>query len=233
MTMNNTKRARVGFVLLCLATLVLLVFAEKLPQRPDQPTSNLPKSFHDDALDITYFYPSHFMPMLSGATPGPGCVQTTLSANSDVAGGASSFVLSTIDDTCPDTLREANALAPFTRAQILRQLKQYGQPRITREPMRYAIDGRPAAITMATVAEQLPSDKGVRITYAVKACALGAIAAKRRKKSTAEPISRVLCFDFSTQNSDLLNLMFAFVIQFDNDPLEPIFLASAMHYVSR
>jgi hypothetical protein len=37
------------------------------------------------------------------------------------------------------------------------------------------------------------------------------------------PISHVVCFDFTTQNSDLLNLMFSFIVQFDDGPLEPMF----------
>jgi hypothetical protein len=227
MTIHIARLGRIAALLLFLLSLVVLLFAKDVPERTEQTTSNLPKSFHDEALNITYFYPAHFMPAPSAATPGPSCVKTTLAANSDIAGGASSFVLSTIDNTCPDILREAAALGPFTRAQILRQLRQYGEPRITREPTRYVIDGRAAAITLATVPMTLASGKGVRITYAAKACALGAIPAGRRKRFAAETISRVLCFDFTTENSDLLNLMFAFVIQFDNGPLEPMFLASA------
>jgi hypothetical protein len=60
--------------------------------------------------------------------------------------------------------------------------------------------------------------------YAVKACALGTISTNGRKKSEpVEPPSHVLCFDFTTQNSGLLNLMFSFIVQFDDGPLEPMF----------
>jgi hypothetical protein len=47
-----------------------------------------------------------------------------------------------------------------------------------------------------------------------------------KKAAPADTISRVLCFDFTTQNSDLINMMFSFVIQFDNDPPEPLFPGS-------
>jgi hypothetical protein len=198
----------------------------------DQANSNLPKSFHDDALNITYFYPPHFVPVPSAAATASvsdtaRCVRTTLAANSVIPAGFSSFVVSTIDNTCPDALREATLLGPFVRMQILRQLKRYGKPTITREPTRYTIDGRPAAITLASVPMPLTSDKVARTTYAAKACALGSIPVKRRKKSEpVEPLSRVLCFDFTTENSGLLNLMFSFIIQFDNEPPEPLFPGS-------
>jgi hypothetical protein len=50
----------------------------------------------------------------------------------------------------------------------------------------------------------------------------------RKRSETAKPDSRVLCFDFTTQNSGQLTLMFSFVMQFDNAPLEPIFPAGAI-----
>jgi hypothetical protein len=201
-------------------------------QITDQERANLPKSFHDDALNITYFFPAHF-------TPGPvppdtdsngtttKCPHTSLLANSAIPAGPSSFVISTIDDTCPGALREATALGPFTRMQLLRQLKQYGEPAITHEPMRYVIDGRSAAITLASVSI-LPTDhQAGRTIYAAKACAADGIPAKPHKKPAAPvTVSRVLCFDFTTQNGDLINMMFSFIIQFDNDPPEPLFPGS-------
>jgi hypothetical protein len=74
------------------------------------------------------------------------------------------------------------------------------------------------------------SGKVARTTYAAKACALASIPVKARKKDSkpVEPISRVFCFDFTTQNNDLLNLMFSFIIQFNNDPLTPVFPASVV-----
>jgi hypothetical protein len=121
-------------------------------------------------------------------------------------------------------LRFATQPGPFIREKILRQLKQYGQPSIIQEPTSYTIDGHVGAITLASVIMPATSGNADRTIYAVKACVLGSILAKRRKKS--EPvgsISHVLCFDFTTQNSDLLNLMFSFIVQFDDGPLEPMF----------
>jgi hypothetical protein len=125
-------------------------------------------------------------------------------------------------------LRRGTQLGPFIREEILHQLEQYGEPSVTQEPTRYNIDGRPAAIILASVSMPETSGKVARKTYAAKACALASIPVKARKKDSKPegPISHVLCFDFTTQNSDLLNLMFSFIVQFDNDPLTPMFPAS-------
>ncbi|HEY3619763.1 MAG TPA: hypothetical protein VGK96_23390, partial [Candidatus Sulfotelmatobacter sp.] len=88
------------------------------------------------------------------------------------------------------------------------------------EPTSYTIDGHAAAVTLASVIMPVTSGKVARTIYAVKACMLGNIPAKRRKKSEpVGPISSVLCFDFTTQNSDLLDLMFSFIVQFGDGPL--------------
>jgi hypothetical protein len=190
-------------------------------------TKNLPKSFHDDALNITYFYPAHFEPV----TDQPGvstdtCSRTTLIADSAIPAGPSSFVLSRIDPACPELLRKASALGPFTRVQLLRQLKQFGEARISHEPTRYIIDGRPAAITVGSVAISPVDRHPGKTIYAAKACALSDIPGAGRKKPDQTDAGRVLCFDFSTENSDLISLMFAFIIQFDNDPPAPLFPGS-------
>jgi hypothetical protein len=191
-------------------------------------TKNLPKSFHDDALNITYFYPAHFKPV----TDQPGvnsdfvddkCASTTLIANSAIPAGPSSFVLTRIDPACPELLRKATALGPFTRVQLLRQLKQFGKARISHEPTRYMIDGRPAAITVGSVFIPSADHRAAKTIYAAKACALSDVPATGRKRSGQRAVGRVLCFDFSTGNSDLISLMFAFIIQFDNDPPGPLF----------
>jgi hypothetical protein len=65
--------------------------------------------------------------------------------------------------------------------------------------------------------------------YAAKACALGSIPLKARKKSDPVELStHVLCFDFTTQNSGMLTQMFSFIIQFENTPLEPMFPGSVI-----
>jgi hypothetical protein len=215
--------------------LLLLLHLTALPQPHDRSPDVL-KRFHDDALNITYFYPSCFVPVPSPpstafTTDTPQCVRTTLFANSVTPIDTSSFALSTVDNTCPDFLRRGTQLGPFIREEILHQLEQYGEPSITQEPTRYNIDGRPAAIILASVPMPETSGKVARKTYAAKACALASIPVKARKKDSKPvgPISHVLCFDFTTQNSDLLNLMFSFIVQFDNDPLTPMFPASVVH----
>ncbi|MEO6806198.1 MAG: hypothetical protein ABI286_09965 [Edaphobacter sp.] len=213
--------------------LLLLVCAfapAQTAQTSDQPNPNDPKSFHDPALNITYFYPGRFVPDEAAldpkptANPTPRCAHSTLFANAVTPVDTSSFVLSTIDNTCPNVLHgAATLLGPFIREQILRQLKQYGEPTITQEPANYAIDGHPAAIVLASV--PMPDVKGKipRTTYAAKACVLGNIPVKPRRKSDhVEPTRHVLCFDFTTLHKDLYTLMFAFTMQFDKDTPQPI-----------
>jgi hypothetical protein len=195
-------------------------------------TSNLPRSFHDDALNITYFYPAHFEPVTDqpGVSSDLGtdkCARTTLIADSAIPAGPSSFVLSRIDPACPELLRKATALGPFTRVQLLRQLKQFGEARVSHEPTRYLIDSRPAAITLGSVFIPSADRHAGKTIYAAKACALSDIPIGGRKKSApTDSLQRVLCFDFSTENRDLISLMFAFIIQFDNDPPAPLFPGS-------
>jgi hypothetical protein len=211
--------------------LLFLVCVTALSQTGNQPNPDGLKSFHDYALNIIYFYPSQFVPALSPSTTAetPKCIQSTLVASSVTPVDTSSFAISTIDSTCSDVLGRAVRLGPFTREQILRQLGQYGEPVIIQEPTAYTIYGHPAAISLASVSVPAGPGKVARTTYAAKACVLGNIPAKRRKKSEPiEPVKRVLCFDFTTQNSGQLNLMFSFIIQFDNGSLEPMFPGSAI-----
>jgi hypothetical protein len=212
--------------------LLLLACATGPVQLTDQERANLPKSFHDDALNITYFYPAHFAPVTDppGVSSDSGtdtCAETTLIAESAIQAGPSSFVLSKIDHACPELLRKAAALGPFTRVQLLRQLRQFGEANISHEPTRYVIDGRPAAITLGSVSIPPVDHHPGKTIYAAKACALSDIPSGAHKKSEpAGSVGRVLCFDFSTENSDLISLMFAFIIQFDNDPPAPLFPGS-------
>jgi hypothetical protein len=218
-----------------LSLLLSLVSASALPQplqAPDQPNPNVPRSFHDAALNITYFYPGRFVPAPEFAAPssstestsGPAkCAHSTFFANSVSPVDTSSFVLSTIDNTCPSVLHGAIQLGPFIREQILRQLKQYGEPTITQEPTQYAIAGHPAAIVLASVPMPVTEGKIPHTTYAAKVCMLGNIPVKPRKRSDpVEPTRHVLCYDFTTQHSDLYTLMFAFTMQFDNESPQPI-----------
>jgi hypothetical protein len=212
--------------------LLFLSYAASLPHAIGQSNTGSIKSFHDDVLNITYFYPATFGPAPPNSTPvDPSkCIKSTLLAYSVTPVESSSFALSTIDDTCPETLRTAIELGPFTREQVLHQLKQYGQPEITQEPSRYAIAGHPAAITVASVAVPAAPGKGAQVIYAAKACALGNIPVKSRRRSDpAEPVTHVVCFDFNTQNGGMLAQMFSFIIQFDNAQLQPMFPSNVIH----
>jgi hypothetical protein len=218
--------------------LVVLIYGANLPCAISQAASGKISSFHDDGLNITYFYSTHFVPEPSGAPVAPDdeskCIKPTLFANSVTAGESSSFAITTIDRTCPEILRSASQLGPFTREQILRRLKQYGDPSIIQVPTNYAIAGHPAAITVASVAISAGSGKVARIIYAAKACALGSIPLRTRRSSDpVEPVAHILCFDFTTQNGGTLTEMFSFIIQFENSPLEPMFPGSVIRNIGK
>jgi len=182
---------------------------------------HMPKIFRDAALSVTYSYPGEFVAEKVVAAPKgdvatPRCVQSTLTGGSKTKLGSSVFVLSTMDDACPGVLLNASRqLGSFTKEQILRQLKNYGTPVVTQEPVRYNIDGHPAAITMGSAQPETQPGKMPATTYAAKACVLGNVAVKATKSEPAQPTKHVLCFDFTTQQKDLLPLLLAFTIQFD------------------
>jgi hypothetical protein len=216
--------------------LLFLACATTSPQAAGANSAGTLKNFHDDALNITYFYPSGFVLAPDASTPplagSSKCMQPTLFAYSVTPVENSSFALTTIDNTCPEILRIATPLGPFTQDQILRQLKQYGDPTIIQSPTNYAIAGHPAAITVASVAIPAGSGKVARIIYAAKACALGSMPSKTRKRSDpVEAVTRILCFDFTTQNGGTLTEMFSFIIQFENSPLEPMFPSSVIRNI--
>jgi hypothetical protein len=213
--------------------LLFLACATTSPQAPGEHASATLKSFHDDVLNITYFYPGEFVPAPPASTPALAgtskCMQPTLFAYSVTPIQASSFALTTIDNTCPEILRGASQLGPFTREQVLRQLKQYGDPTIIQAPTNYSIAGHPASITVASVAIPADTGKVARMIYAAKACALNSVPLRTRKKSDpVEPVTHILCFDLTSQNSGMLNQMFSFIIQFENTPLEPMFPGSVI-----
>jgi hypothetical protein len=213
--------------------LALLIYGTNLPCAIGQAASDRIKSFHDDALNITYFYSAEFSPAPPGApvvhADESRCIKPTLLANSDAAVGNSSFTLSTVESTCPELLSRAIALGPFTREQVLFQLKQYGEPTITQAPVHYTIAGHPAAITVASVSIPASPGKIAQTIYAAKACAFGNIQATKHKKSEPiDPVTHVICIDFKTQDGGLPAQMFSFIIQFDNGPLVPFFPGSVI-----
>jgi hypothetical protein len=208
--------------------LAVLIYGANLPCAIGQAASDAIKSFHDGTLNITYFYSADFAPAPLGTPAAPGdestCIKPTLFANSDTAVAGSSFTLSTVESTCPELLRRAIELGPFTREGVLVELKQYGEPKIIQSQVLYTIAGHPAAITGASVAIPASPGRVARAIYAAKACVLGNIPAKKHKKSDpAEPVTHVVCIDFTTQESGLPTQMFSFIIQFDNGPLVPFF----------
>ena len=208
--------------------LSLFVYGADLSCATGHAASNTIKSFHDDALNITYFYSADFVPASSGTPVAPGdeskCIRPTLFANSVTAGDNSSFTFSTIDNTCPELLHRASELRSFTREQVLLQLKQYGEPTINQVPVLYTIAGHPAAITVASVSIPASPGKVAQTIYAAKACALGNTPAKTQKKSDpTAPVTHVVCIDFTTKDDGLPTLMFSFIIQFENGRLEPFF----------
>jgi hypothetical protein len=216
--------------------LLLLACATASSQATGEHGSGTLMSFHDDVLNITYFYPAEFVPASPGSTPAlagsSNCMQPTLFAYSVTPIENSSFALTTIDNTCPEILRGASHLGPFTREQIVRQLKQYGVPAIIQEPTNYTIAGHPASITLASVAIPAGPGKIAPIIYAAKACAMGNVPLRTRKKfELVTPPTHVLCFDFTTQNSGILNRMFSFIIQFENSPLEPMFPSNVIRNI--
>jgi hypothetical protein len=234
--MSNGKRLQLWFpkqssrkLLNHVCNLLLLLVCGSVQSQVVNTSVGIIKSFHDDTLDVTYFFPSQFVPV----APSPvkaraagiaNCQHPILTANSDTPVDISSFVITAIDGTCPDLLASAIQLSPFTRGEVLRQLKQYGEPSILLESMHYTIDHHPGAFVLASVSVSSPSSGSSETIYAAKACALGEAQDKRRKKSepTAQA-NRVLCFDFRTQNNGQLAQMYSFIIQFGSDPLALIF----------
>lgn len=192
------------------------------------------KSFKDDMLNITYFYPSRFVPdpasVRNSSDSTPKCVRSTLSANAVTPADTTSFVLSTIDGTCAAVLHGASTqTAAFLREQIIRQLKQYGTPTITQDPTHYLINGHPASIVLASVPIAATPGHLASTLYAAKACFLGNIPEKGKKKGQpVEATHHVLCFDFTTQHQDLYHLLFTFSVQFDNDAPQPLVPGTVM-----
>src|ERR1700721_2764579 len=86
------------------------------------------KSFHDDALNITYFYPSEFVPAPSASVPALAgaskCMQPTLFVYSVTPVANSSFAISTIDSTCPEILGGGRQLGPFYQREMRLQPTQ-------------------------------------------------------------------------------------------------------------
>jgi hypothetical protein len=226
--------------------LLLLVFGTTLNAQAPAVSTQVPWSsdqttFRALDFDLTYFYPKAFIPA-DAKTPAPAfyalpkpdpnakdpaCVHAPLSVGYTNRGGNSVLVFSMIDSSCPTILKQAQDLESFTRTQLLRQLKRYGVPTLTKEATSYTIEGRPAAVSMAS-AHATETQRGdiLTMTYAAKACIFAepqpyTYNSDRRLKEPPTP-GRVLCFDFTTQQGDLLPQMLKFPIQFGHRELHAV-----------
>lgn len=203
------------------AVLSLLFLITAAPaQSPSSNSSKLPamKTFKELDFDMTFIYPATFVPAdrkvtapetytLPKSRPAnPPCVQTPLAVGTNTP-DTSALVFSIIDDACPTILRDAQKLGDFVQAQILRQLKRYGTPTITKGPSLYTFDGRSAAFILASATSDAPKPV---TTYAAKICMFANVTAytfgKIPSHLTAE--NSVICFDLTTRQHDLLAPMF-------------------------
>jgi hypothetical protein len=217
------------------ASYVVLLAMSGFVQTPSAPSLRI---FHDQALDITFAYPGEFTAVVSDSAKGqsssknePQCVRSILSAGAESKQGSSAFVISIIDNSCPGVLKQAEQEGSFTRDQILRQLKQYGMASLTQEPFRYSIDGRPAAVTLATAKpdDSSVSNGHVLATYAAKACFLSNLPEHGSGKQAAAASGEVICFDYTTQNRELLTRILSFTVKFGDGDMHPMVPGNALH----
>jgi hypothetical protein len=240
---------RFRFTGLCLALLATLSSAQT------STTAGAPtvKVFHDPQLDINFAYPAAFTPVPTDAPKAPTadkgaaqpqCVRSILTAGSEDKLGSSAFVVSVIDSACPGVLKDAQQPGSFTREQILRQLKRYGTPTLIQEPVRYTIDERPAAVTLAMAHPEeaaagsaatpgaattgSPTPTKTVTTYAAKACFLRDIPAHESGKRGPGLSGEVVCFDFTTQSRELLNRTLSFMVELGNDGMHPVVPGNAL-----
>jgi hypothetical protein len=220
---------RSGFIAFWASLLAVVCVAQAASTAPAPEI----RIFHDKALDIIFAYPGEFTPVVTAAAKSqadgkgdaqPQCVRSILTAGTESKQGSSAFVLSGIDGACPAVLKQAEDVSSFTREQIMRQLKRYGTPTLVQEPYRYSIDGRPAAVTLASATPDANPETPVSpvTTYAAKACFLSEIPEARVKGKTAKPSGEVLCFDFTTQQRDLMTRILSFTIKFGDDVPHPV-----------
>jgi len=222
-----------------LAVLCMLLAVSSFAQTPSTTTPPALRMFHDPALDITFGFPGEFTPVVADpakaqpATKGdkgePQCVRSVLTAGSESKLGSSAFVISVIDSACPSVLKQAQQPGSFTRDQILRQLKTYGAASLTQEPFRYTIDGRQAAVTLA-MAEPNDTTMGMHkaTTYAAKACFFSNVPAKSSGKQGAAMSDQVICFDYTTQNRELMTRILSFTVKFSDQETHPVVPGNAV-----
>ena len=209
------------------SSLLLAACAAGLSQTP---SAKGPRTFRDQSLGITYFYPQRFTPVALAPAKletSQSCAHSSLSGSFSTPIGTSAFVISNIGDACPKVLQSAvQNLDNFTREQVVRELKRYGNPKVQRDGVHYTIDGRPASIAIASVKHPAPVDVNsvlpAKMTYAAKACVLAQVPDKHSKLSVQEQVKHIVCFDFTTAEKDLLPEMLSFTVQFDGSGPEPL-----------
>ncbi len=211
---------------------LVLLFAAALTHSPAQSQLPAMKSFKELDFNMTFIYPADFIPAKRGVTAPatytipttkpdkPPCVQTPLSVGSNAAGN-SAFVFSIIDDACPTILRTAQKLAAFAQAQILRQLQNYGTPTITMQPRSFTLDGRSAAVVLASATPAPTASPAPPVTtYAAKVCMFGREQAYNFGKVPTQLTTAhsIICFDFTSRKRDALEPLLALPVIFDDLP---------------
>jgi hypothetical protein len=208
---------------------LLLLFVAALTHSPAQSQLPAMKSFKELDFNMTFIYPADFIPAKAGVTAPatytipttrpekPRCVQTPLSVGSNAA-GTSALVFSIIDDACPTILREAQKLGTFAQAQILRQLQSYGTPTITMPSRSYTLDGRSAAVVLASATPAPTASPAPPITtYAAKVCMFAREQAYTFGKTPTQLTAAhsIICFDFTTHKRDGLEPLLALPVIFE------------------
>jgi hypothetical protein len=207
---------------------LLFLFAATLTYSPAQSQLPAMKSFKELDFDMTFIYPADFVAAKAGVTvpatyaipatkpDKPPCVQTPLSVGSNAAGTAA-LVFSIIDDACPTILHDAQKLGAFAQAQILRQLLSYGTPTITMPSRPYTLDGRSAAVVLASATPPTNGSTTTPVTtYAAKVCMFGSEQAYTFGKVPTQltAANSIICFDFTTTKRDQLSPLLALPVVF-------------------
>ena len=191
-------------------------------------------AFKETDFRLTYSYPSKFVPadVASAAaatytlpakkSPDAPCVEAPLSVGYTENNGNSVLILSIIGNACPSVFADASKLDRFTEDQVMRQLQRYGVPKLTHRAALFNIDGRPAAVATASArATETQTGDTLNTTYAAKVCVYS-------QEPNINTLAHVICFDFTTQQRDLLPAMLAFPIQFGNGAPKPLVPAAVL-----
>jgi hypothetical protein len=207
---------------------LLFLFAATLVHSPAQSQLPAMKSFKELDFDMNFIYPADFVSAKPGVSAPdtytipvprpnkPRCVQTPLSVGSPATGNAA-LVFSIIDDACPTILHDAQKVGAFAQAQIIRQLQSYGTPTITMPSRSYTLDGRSAAVVLASATPTTNGSTATPVTtYAAKVCMFAREQAYTFGKvpSQLTAANSIICFDFTTAKRDQLAPLLALPVVF-------------------